>query len=72
MKKTPSQHEKPPSIMMDSKALCFTTIDGAHRVICGQSYKGSTIVNYDSRVIICGIFKSGMTLVWKFTIVEPL
>ena len=28
----------------------------------GQSYKGSTIVNYDSRVVIWGIFKSGMTL----------
>ena len=29
---------------------------------CGQSYKGSTIVNYDSRVVIRGIFKSGTTL----------
>ena len=29
---------------------------------CGQSYKGSTIVNYDSRVIIWGNVKSGMTL----------
>ena len=29
---------------------------------CGQSYKGSTIVNYDSRVIKWGIFKSGTTL----------
>ena len=28
----------------------------------GQSYKGSTIVNYDSRVIIWGNFKSGTTL----------
>ena len=28
----------------------------------GQSYKGSTIVNYDSRVVIWGNFKSGMTL----------
>ena len=26
---------------------------------CGQSYKGSTIVNYDSRVVIWGNFKSG-------------
>ena len=32
-----------------------------HKTI-GQSYKGSTIVNYDSRVIIWGIFKSGTTL----------
>ena len=30
--------------------------------ICGQSYKGSTIVIYDSRVVIWGIFKSGTTL----------
>ena len=30
--------------------------------ICGQSYIGSTIVNYDSRVVICGNFKSGTTL----------
>ena len=29
---------------------------------CGQSYKASMIVNYDSRVIIWGIFKSGTTL----------
>ena len=28
----------------------------------GQSYKHFTIVNYDSRVVICGIFKSGTTL----------
>ena len=31
-------------------------------VISGQSYKASTIVNYDSRVVIWGIFKSGTTL----------
>ena len=29
---------------------------------CGQSYKVSTIVNYDSSVVILGIFKSGTTL----------
>ena len=28
----------------------------------GQSYKASMIVNYDSRVVIWGIFKSGTTL----------
>ena len=28
----------------------------------GQSYKHFTLVNYDSRVIIWGIFKSGTTL----------
>ena len=31
-------------------------------VISGQSYKASTIVNYDSRVVIWGIFQSGTTL----------
>ena len=35
----------------------------------GQSYKGSTIVNYDSRVVIWGIFQSGMTLESLITIV---
>ena len=29
---------------------------------CGQSYKHFTLVNYDSRVVIWGIFQSGMTL----------
>ena len=31
-------------------------------VTSGKSYKGSTIVNYDSRGVIWGIFKSGTTL----------
>ena len=31
-------------------------------LIGGQSYKNFTIINYDSRVIIWGIFKSGTTL----------
>ena len=29
---------------------------------CGQSYKHFMLVNYDSRVVIWGIFQSGMTL----------
>ena len=29
---------------------------------CGKSYKASTIINYDSRVVIKGFFKSGTTL----------
>ena len=29
---------------------------------CGQSYKHFRLVNYDSRVVIWGIFQSGMTL----------
>ena len=29
---------------------------------CGQSYKHFTLVNYDSKVVIWGIFKSGTTL----------
>ena len=28
----------------------------------GQSYKQYTLVNYDSMVVICGIFQSGTTL----------
>ena len=40
--------------------------------ICDQSYKASTIVIYDSRVVIWDIFKSGTTLESKFIIVEPL
>ena len=32
------------------------------KLISGQSYKASTIVNYDSTVVIWGIFKSGTTL----------
>ena len=39
---------------------------GKHRAVVrltsGQSYKHFTIVNYDSRVVIWGIFKSGTTL----------
>ena len=29
---------------------------------CGQSYKHFMLVNYNSRVVIWGIFKSGMNL----------
>ena len=29
---------------------------------CGQSYKHFTLVNYDSGVVIWGIFQSGTTL----------
>ena len=39
---------------------------------CGQSYKASTIVIYNSRVVTWGIFKSGMTLESYITIVEAL
>ena len=35
---------------------------GIGREPCGQSYKSSTIVNYESRVILWGNFKSGTTL----------
>ena len=41
-------------------------------ISCSQSYKGSTIVNYGSRVVIWGIFKSGTTLESSITIVEAL
>ena len=33
-----------------------------NRAFSGQSYKTFTLVNYNSRVVIWGIFKSGMTL----------
>ena len=33
-------------------------------VLSGQSYKQFTLVIYDSRVVIWGIFKSGMTQEW--------
>ena len=42
------------------------------RVTSGQSYKHFTIVNYDSRVVTWGIFKSGTTLESYITIVEAL
>ena len=35
----------------------------------GQSYKQFTLVNYNSRVVIWGIFKSGTTLELQFTCV---
>ena len=34
----------------------------AVREPCGQSYKQFTLVIYDSKVVIWGIFKSGTTL----------
>ena len=40
----------------------MTIVDDCKIQTCGQSYKASTIVNYDSRVVIWGIFKSGTTL----------
>ena len=36
--------------------------NGGNLKVSGQSYKGSTIVNYGSRVKIRAIFKSEMTL----------
>ena len=33
-----------------------------NREPCGQSYKTFTLINYDSRVVKWGIFKSGTTL----------
>ena len=32
------------------------------KYFCGQSYKHFMLVNYDSRVVIWGIFQSGTTL----------
>ena len=41
-------------------------------VLSGQSYNHFTIVNYNSSVVIWGIFKSGMTLEAYITIVEAI
>ena len=35
---------------------------GLNRELCGQSYNHFMLVNYDSSVVIWGIFKSGTTL----------
>ena len=37
-------------------------VDKEKKTFSGQSYKGPTIVNYDSRAVVWGNFKSGMTL----------
>ena len=45
--------------------VIFNTISGVNIIMvlsCGQSYKTITLINYDSRVVIWGIFKSGTTL----------
>ena len=39
---------------------------------CGQSYKHFTLVNYESRVVIWGIFQSGTTLESSLTSVKCL
>ena len=35
---------------------------GSESCTCGQSYKGSTIINYDSTVVTWGVFKSSASL----------
>ena len=44
--------------------ILVTYLSGLHlwEKTCGQSYKHFTLVNYNSRVVIWGNFKSGMTL----------
>ena len=44
------------------KAKVLTELSCANDQASGQSYKHFTFVNYDSRVIIWGIFQSGTTL----------
>ena len=39
-----------------------TWVSSHNHYTSDQSYKQFTIVTYDSRVVIWGIFKSGMTL----------
>ena len=40
----------------------FVNLKVSNHQACGQSYKHYMLVNYDSRVVIWGIFQSGMTL----------
>ena len=47
-------------------------ISGFNTENSGQSYNHFTIVNYDSSVVIWGIFKSGTTLEAQITIIEAL
>ena len=58
--------------LLQLKFSMTTAIVSNASSIRGQSYKHFTIVNYDSRVVIWGIFKSGMTLESYITIVEAL
>ena len=41
---------------------CTVILPPMVSVLCGQSYKYFTLVNYNSRVVIWGMFQSGMTL----------
>ena len=55
--------EKPHSYVKTAVAIVWGNIwDTVYTNIWGQSYKHFTLVNYDFRVVICGIFQSGMTL----------
>ena len=40
----------------------YCKVDCQTKESCGQSYKQFTHIIYESRVVICGIFKSGTTL----------
>ena len=40
----------------------FPTANTHSLYSCGQYYKHFTLINYDSRVVIWGIFQSGTTL----------
>ena len=52
--------------------LLYYTFSLYYDTSCGQSYKHFTIVNYDSRVVTWGIFKSCTTLESYIMIVEAL
>ena len=48
--------------MAHLKNVNVVSLSEASRTYCGQSYNHFMIVNYDSSVVIWGIFKSGTTL----------
>ena len=58
--------EKPYSYVKTAVATVRETFgniwDTVYTNIWGQSYKHFTLINYDFRVVIWGIFQSGMTL----------
>ena len=55
----------------DKEEMEITDVSKLFMTTSGQSYKGSTIVKFVSRVVIWGIFKSGATLVNQVIKCQP-
>ena len=49
-------------MIMKNHKMGFASLYNLIKLCSGQSYKHFTLVNYDSRVVIWGIFQSGTTL----------